>query len=328
MKVLAFETSCDETSVAIVDDFNVIINLTRQQLIHSEFGGVVPELAAREHIKYIYPLTKKTLEKISLDEIEGIAFTYGPGLASSLLVGIAFGKTIAQAIKKPFIGINHLEGHIFSIFINNKNLKPPFLCLIVSGGHTELVLVEDFLKYRVIGKTLDDAIGEAFDKGAKMLNLGYPGGPIIDKLSKNGNRNFIKFSKVKIKYGKYNFSFSGIKTALKLYLKDKSESFIKEHLSDICASYQEALIDILLEPTMRAIEDFRIEKIAVVAGVSLNSRLREKFREYFKEVYFPLPEFCTDNAGMIGIAGAFRLKLGYRSSFDISAEPNLSLEFI
>ncbi len=328
MKVLAFETSCDETSVAIVDDFDVIINLTRQQLVHFEFGGVVPELAAREHIKYIYPLTKKALEKVKLDEIEGIAFTYGPGLASSLLIGITFGKTIAQAIKKPFIGINHLEGHIFSIFINNRNLKPPFLCLIVSGGHTELILVEDFLKYKLIGQTLDDAVGEAFDKGAKMLNLGYPGGPIIDKLSKNGDKNFIKFTRPKIKYGKYNFSFSGIKTALKLYLRDKSENFIKLHLSDICASYQEALIDILFETTMKAMEDLKIEKLAVVAGVSLNSRLREKFKENIREVYFPLPEFCTDNAAMIGVAGAFRLKKGYKSLLNISAEPNLSLEFI
>ncbi|MEO0143738.1 MAG: tRNA (adenosine(37)-N6)-threonylcarbamoyltransferase complex transferase subunit TsaD [candidate division WOR-3 bacterium] len=325
MKVLAFETSCDETSVAIVNDFDVIINLTRQQFIHSEFGGVVPELAAREHIKYIYPLTKMALEKVNLSEIEGIAFTYGPGLASSLLIGITFGKTIAQALKKPFIGINHLEGHIFSIFINNRDLDFPFLCLIVSGGHTELVLVEDFLKYKLIGQTLDDAAGEAFDKGAKMLSLGYPGGPIIDKLSRNGNKNFVKFTKPKIKYGKYNFSFSGIKTALKLYLDSKSENFIKKHLSDICASYQEAIIDILLEPTIKAMEDFKIDKLAVVAGVSLNSRLREKFKEYIKNVYFPLPEFCTDNAAMIGVAGVHRLKVGYKSSLSISAEPSLAL---
>ncbi|MDT7879528.1 MAG: tRNA (adenosine(37)-N6)-threonylcarbamoyltransferase complex transferase subunit TsaD [Candidatus Hydrothermia bacterium] len=325
MKVLAFETSCDETSVAIVNDFDVIIQLTRQQLSHSEFGGVVPEIAAREHILYIDKLTKKALNEVSLNEIEGIAFTYGPGLASSLLIGIVFGKTLAQALKKPFIGINHLEGHIFSIFINNRELKPPFLCLIVSGGHTELLIVEDFLKYKLIGQTLDDAVGEAFDKGAKMLNLPYPGGPYIDKLAKGGNRNFIKFKIPKIKYGKYNFSFSGIKTALKLYLSDKDENFINSHLPDICASYQEALIDILLNTTLKAIEDFKIEKLAVVAGVSLNSRLREKFKEYINEVYFPLPEFCTDNAGMIGVAGAYRLKKGYRSDFSITAEPNLSI---
>ncbi|MEO0202408.1 MAG: tRNA (adenosine(37)-N6)-threonylcarbamoyltransferase complex transferase subunit TsaD [candidate division WOR-3 bacterium] len=323
MKVLAFETSCDETSVAVVDDFDVIINFTRQQLVHSEFGGVVPELAAREHVKYIYPLTKSLIEKVNLNDIEGIAFTYGPGLASSLLIGITFGKTIAQALEKPFIGINHLEGHIFSIFINHRNLEFPFLCLIVSGGHTELVLVEKFLKYKLIGQTLDDAAGEAFDKGAKMLNLGYPGGPIIDKLSRNGDKNFVKFTKPKIKYGKYNFSFSGLKTALKLYLESKSKSFIEEHLSDICASYQENIIDILLDGTLKAMEDFKIDKVAVVAGVSLNTRLREKFKNCIKNVYFPLPEFCTDNAGMIGVAGAYRLKNGYRSSLSISAEPTL-----
>ncbi|MCS7245589.1 MAG: tRNA (adenosine(37)-N6)-threonylcarbamoyltransferase complex transferase subunit TsaD [candidate division WOR-3 bacterium] len=324
MKILAFETSCDETSVAIVEDFNVIVNYTRQQLVHSEFGGVVPELAAREHIRYIYQLTKLALKEVSLSEIEGIAFTYGPGLASSLLIGITFGKTISQLINKPFIGINHLEGHIFSIFINNK-VDFPFLCLIVSGGHTELVLVEDFLKYKVIGYTLDDAIGEAFDKGAKMLNLGYPGGPTIDKLSKSGNKDFIKFPKPKIKSGKFNFSFSGIKTSLRLYLKDKSEEFIKEHISDICASYQEALIDTVLDTTLKAIKEYNISRICVVAGVSLNSRLREKFKEQIDEVYFPLPEYCMDNAAMIGVAGAYRLKKGYRSNLDISAEPNLEL---
>ncbi len=327
MKVLAFETSCDETSVAVVDDFKVMSNVTRTQLEHSRFGGVVPEIAAREHLRYIYQMTKQALDESgsSLEDVEGIAVTYGPGLASSLLVGVVFAKTLSQALEKPLIGINHLEGHIFSVFIDHPELEPPFISLIVSGGHTELVLVEDYLKYELLGETLDDAVGEAYDKVAKMLGLSYPGGPIVDKLANEGDENFVKFPKPRIKKGKYNFSFSGIKTAVRNYIASKGEDFVRKHIKDICASFQRTVVDILLETTLKAVEDFKVDKVAVVGGVALNSLLRKEFPKHIPQVFFPSKQYCMDNAAMIGVAGAYRLSRGFRSSLDLPVEPSLRL---
>ena len=329
MKVLAFETSCDETSVAIVEDgFKVLSNVTQTHIEHAKFGGVVPELASRAHVRLIYPLTQLAVEKsgIKLSEIDGVAFTRGPGLIGSLLVGVVFGKTIAQTLGLPFLGINHLEGHLFSVFLSYPELKPPILYLLASGGHTELIYMKDFLEYEYLGGTMDDAAGEAFDKGGKLLGLPYPSGPIIDKLSKRGDREFHKFPRAKTPG--FDFSFSGLKTSLLYFLRKKNENFIKNHIEDVAASYQEPIVDMLLEKTMKAFEELHPPTLAVVGGVSLNSRLREVFSKSFGKItniVFPEPRYCTDNAAMIGAVALVRFKKGERSDLNISASPNLPL---
>lgn len=329
MRVLAFETSCDETSVAVVEDgFRVLSNVTQTHVEHAKFGGVVPELASRAHVRLIHPLTRVAVEKagIKLNEIDGVAFTRGPGLIGSLLVGVVFGKTFAQALKLPFLGVNHLEGHLFSVFLNHPELKPPILYLLVSGGHTELIYMKDFLQYEYLGGTMDDAAGEAFDKGGKLLGLPYPSGPIIDKLAKEGDREFHRFPRAKTP--DFEFSFSGLKTSLLYYLRKKDKEFVKNHIQDIAASYQEAIVDMLLEKTLKAFEKLKPPTLAVVGGVSLNSRLREVFTEKFgkmTKIYFPEPRYCTDNAAMIGAVALVRFQRGEGSGLDISASPNLPL---
>ncbi len=328
MKVLSFETSCDETSAAVVNGLNVLSNITHTQLEHSDFGGVVPEIASRAQLRLIWPITQKALRTagVTLNEIEGIAVTKGPGLIGSLLVGIVFAKTIAQLINRPLIGVNHLEGHIFSAFITHPELKPPLLVLLVSGGHTELVWMPDFFRYQLLGVTLDDAAGEAFDKVAKLLGLPYPGGPHIDRVAKKGDPEFHRFPRAKP--SGLNFSFSGLKTAVLYYLRKQTKEFIQQHIADIAASFQEAVVDSLLLKTQKAIDELGIDKLAVVGGVSLNSRLREKFREELEgrvELYFPAPQYCGDNAAMIGAAGQMRLEHGFRDGLDLTAYPNLQL---
>ncbi len=327
MKIVAIETSCDETSVAVLESgFKVLSNVTQTHIEHAKFGGVVPELASRAHIRLIYPLTRLALERAGVDlkELEGVAFTRGPGLIGSLLVGVVFGKTLAQALGLPFLGINHLEGHLFSIFLSYPDLKPPILYLLVSGGHTELIYMEDFFKYRYLGRTMDDAAGEAFDKGGKLLGLPYPSGPVIDRLSKEGDRNFHKFPRAKTPG--YTFSFSGLKTSLLYYLRKQDEDFIKSHLANIAASYQEAIVDMLLDKARKAYEEFKPPIIAVVGGVSMNSRLREVFKEHFGDkLVFPEPRYCTDNAAMIGAVALKRFERGESSPLDVSASPNLPL---
>jgi len=327
MKIVAIETSCDETSVAVLESgFKVLSNVTQTHIEHAKFGGVVPELASRAHIRLIYPLTRLALERAGVDlkELEGVAFTRGPGLIGSLLVGVVFGKTLAQALGIPFLGINHLEGHLFSIFLSYPDLKPPILYLLVSGGHTELIYMEDFFKYRYLGRTMDDAAGEAFDKGGKLLGLPYPSGPVIDRLSKEGDRNFHKFPRAKTPG--YTFSFSGLKTSLLYYLRKQDEDFVKTHLADIAASYQEAIVDMLLDKARIAFEEFQPPVIAVVGGVSMNSRLREVFKEHFGDkLVFPEPRYCTDNAAMIGAVALKRFERGESSPLDVSASPNLPL---
>lgn len=329
MKVLAFETSCDETSVAVVESgFKVLSNVTRTHPEHSKYGGVVPELASRAHIRLIYPLTKLALDEanVGLDEIDGIAATYGPGLIGALLVGLLFAKTIAQVEGKPFLGINHLEGHIFSVLLTEKEIPLPLLVLIVSGGHTELVWVKDWLKYKVLGETLDDAAGEAFDKVAKLLGLPYPGGPEIDKLAVGGRPDAILFPRAKVEG--LDFSFSGLKTAVLYHTKENGLPRNQQELQDLAASFQEATVDMLLEKSKKAIQIKNARAFAVVGGVSLNSRLREKFKRELSHkvlLYFPAPEYCADNAAMIGAVALKRFEKGKESPLNLKAVPNLKI---
>ncbi len=327
-KILAFETSCDETSAAVLADGQVLANITRQQLIHSEFGGVVPELASRAHARLILPVTLEALKQagISVQEVDVVAATRGPGLIGALLVGLVFAKGLAQSLRKPFLGINHLEGHLFSIFINHPEARPPILFLLVSGGHTELVVMEERFRYRVLGTTLDDAVGEAFDKGARLLGLPYPGGPHIDRLAREGDPGFHRFPRARVPG--LDFSFSGIKTALRYFLQDKDASWIQRHLSHLAASYQEALLDMLLEKLRAAVSQTGVRRVAVVGGVSLNSRLRERLAREFSdcEVLLPLPAYCADNAAMIGLVAHFRALRGEEHPLSLEAVPDLDLE--
>ncbi len=329
MLVLGIETSCDETSAAVVrENFEVKSQIILSQMEHSIYGGVVPEIASRLHSRNIHKVVNEALSNanVTLDDIEGIAVTYGPGLVGSLVVGLMYAKGLSQAKNIPFVGINHLEGHIFSIFLTYPELKPPILYLLVSGGHTEIIYMEDFLKYSVIGQTVDDAVGECFDKVAKMLGLPYPGGPHIDKLSKEGNENFVEFPVPR--HDRFNFSFSGLKTAVLYYLRKQSEDFISRHRNDIIASFQKAAISALCDRMKRAIEYTGAKRVAIVGGVSNNSYLRQKCTRELKnvEVYFPERIYTTDNAAMIAAAGEMRLRRGKRSELTLHATPSLYIE--
>ncbi len=331
MLTLAVETSCDETSIALYsDEEGIISSLTLSQArIHSEFGGVVPELSAREHVRnilYIFDEVLKKAETVKgLDDIDFISFTLTPGLILSLVVGVAFAKAVAFALKKPLVPVHHLEGHIYSIFYDKKGLEYPFLSLIISGGHTEIVLVEDFSKYKTIGTTLDDAVGESFDKVAKMLGLGYPGGPLIERLAMKGKEVY-KLPKPLIKENNLNFSFSGLKTAVKVLL-EKERNLRKE---DVALSFQKIITEILIEKTRRAVEMTGIKRLAIVGGVSANKYIREEFSRWAfgegVEVKIPPLSMSTDNAIMIAIAGIERFKRGIKADYDINPEPNIPLE--
>ncbi|MEO0258256.1 MAG: tRNA (adenosine(37)-N6)-threonylcarbamoyltransferase complex transferase subunit TsaD [candidate division WOR-3 bacterium] len=326
MFVLGIETSCDETAVGIVDEnFKVIVNLSRTHVEHSIFGGVVPEIASRMHTKLILPLTVEALKRAGLrmDDIDGIAVTHGPGLVGSLLVGLAYGKSLAYLFNKPFVGINHLEAHMFSIFLNRGLPLEPYLFLIVSGGHTELVKMSSPGSYEFLGGTVDDAAGEAIDKFAKMVGLPYPGGPVVDRLAKEGSPEFYFFPRAKV--DGLNFSFSGLKTSALYLVKQKGLDYVRENLPHLCASYQEAVVDMLLEKVKLALKITGIGNLGVVGGVSMNSRLREKFMRELKNVniYFPDPEFTVDNGAMIAATGVFYLRRGERHSFDLPARPDL-----
>ena len=331
MLVLGIETSCDETAASVVwDGEKILSNVVYSQMVHKEYGGVVPELASREHIKTIVPVVETALKdaRISLKEVEGIAVTYGPGLVGSLLIGLSFAKSVAYSLNIPFIGINHIEGHIFADFLEHSNLKPPFICLVISGGHSDLVLVKDKGEYEKLGQTRDDAPGEAFDKVAKLLEIGYPGGSLIDKLSQKGNPDFFKFPRAYLDQS-FDFSFSGIKTAVALYVAKKSSEEIKEQKKDTVASFQEAVVDVLVEKVIKAALFKDVKKIALAGGVASNSRLREKLKirsaEQSLEVFFPSLSLCTDNAAMIAAAGDFRLSRGERSGLDLNAVPYAKL---
>lgn len=326
MIILGIETSCDETAIGVVDDtFRVLANLSKTHLEHSAFGGVVPEIASRMHTKLIFPMTEQALKRagITLNEIDGIAVTYGPGLVGSLLIGLAYGKSLAYLFQKPFVGVNHLEAHMFSIFLNGGLPKEPYLFLIVSGGHTELVVMHKPGEYEFLGGTVDDAAGEALDKFAKMLGLPYPGGPVIDEMAKGGNPSFFHFPRARVQG--LNFSFSGLKTAALYYIKEKGMEYVKQNIIDIAASYQEAVVDMLLMKVERALKQTGIRNLGVVGGVSMNSRIRKKFQEEMGSVrlLFPEPQYTVDNGAMIAAVGAFYLTQGIQHPFDLSAKPDL-----
>jgi N6-L-threonylcarbamoyladenine synthase len=298
--VLGIETSCDETGVAICDNSKIIASYTKTQSIHTKFGGVVPEIASREHEKFLPEITEKVLKdsKLQYSDLEAIAVTSGPGLMGSLLSGISFAKGISQGLNIPIIPINHLEAHLNSAFIEFEALDPPFINLLVSGGHTQIWLVKDLFEYTLLGETLDDACGEAFDKGAKTLGLNYPGGPEIEKLAMKGDRELINFPRPIINDGTYNFSFSGLKTSLiNCVNKDKY------NLNDVAASYQEAIVDCLLGKLKNSMDDLNINTGIVCGGVAANQRLREKLNALDKTIIFPSLKYCTDNADMIAFLG-------------------------
>ena len=332
MIVLGIETSCDETSAAIVKDGKLISNIVYTQKIHQKYGGVVPELASQEHLNEIISVIELSLKesKLKIKEIDGIAVTYGPGLMGSLLIGLNFVKAISLSLKIPFLGINHLEGHLFSNYINNSNILFPHLCCLVSGGHTQLWLINDYDKFKLLGASIDDAAGEAFDKGARILGLKYPGGPEIDKVAKSGNPDFFKFPRPEVKKSPFDFSFSGLKTALLYYCNKKKSKFLKENLSNIAASYQEAIIDSILLRIKRNMDINKdIKQIYIAGGVAANSRFREKSSSFYSindiEIIFPKLAYCTDNAAMIGMAGYHKIINGKKSDFSLIPNPSLKL---
>lgn len=332
MKVLAVESSCDETSVAVVEDGRKIFsNVIASQIdTHKKFGGVVPEIASRQHVEAINTVLKEGLDEagVSLKDIDIIAATKGPGLIGALLVGLSAGKTLALATDKPFVGVNHIVGHVCANYISFKDLEPPFIGLIISGGHTYLIEVKDYVDFTLHGRTVDDAVGEAFDKVARSMGIGYPGGPIVDKLAKEGKET-IDFPRVMIKEDNYNFSFSGLKTAVLNYLnstKLRGEEIIIE---DVCKSFQEAVVDVLLEKSFRLAREKNMDKIVLCGGVSANSRIREAFEEKGNEenvkIFYPELKLCTDNAAMIASAAYYEYISG-KIDKENFANPNLGLE--
>ena len=336
MKVLAIETSCDDTAAAVVlDGRKILSNIVSSQVpIHQKYGGVVPELASRKHIESIVPIVTEALEKakVTLKEIDGIAVTQGPGLVGSLLVGLSFAKSVAFATGLPFIGVNHVEAHLSAIFLEEKPPKFPFIGLVVSGGHTSLYRMDGFGKYVRLGQTRDDAAGEAFDKVAKLLGLGYPGGPVIDELSRTGNPKAIRFPRPVLSRNSLDFSFSGLKTAVVNYVKvhpEPPESYPKELIKDIVSSFQEAVVEVLVKKTVQAAQRQGLKRVVLSGGVAANQRLRQRIKEDSLEqklkVYLPSPSFCTDNAAMVGVIGYEYLKRGMRSPLSLNAFSNLPL---
>ena len=333
VKILAIESSCDETAAAVVvNGREVRSNVISSQIaLHTLYGGVVPEIASRKHIEKINQVITQALEDAdtTLEEIDAIGVTYGPGLVGALLVGVAEAKAIAYAAKKPLVGVHHIEGHICANYIENKELEPPFLCLVASGGHTHLVKVADYGKYEIIGRTRDDAAGEAFDKVARAIGLGYPGGQKIEKKAKEGNDKAIVFPKAKVAENPYDFSFSGLKSAVLNYINGCKMKRQEINEADIAASFQKAVIDVLVEHAVHAAKEYRIDKFAIAGGVASNQTLREAMEKACKErgiqFYHPSPIFCTDNAAMIGSAAYYEYLQGRRDGWDLNAVPNLKL---
>lgn len=333
VKILAIESSCDETAAAVVvNGREVRSNIISSQIaLHTLYGGVVPEIASRKHIEKINQVIEQALLEAgtSLDEIDAIGVTYGPGLVGALLVGVAEAKAISYAKKIPLVGVHHIEGHICANYIENQDLKPPFLCLVVSGGHTHLVRVADYGKYEILGKTRDDAAGEAFDKVARAIGLGYPGGPKIEKVAREGNPHAVEFPRAKIADGPYDFSFSGLKSAVLNYLNNCQMKGIPVIQADIAASFQNAVTDVLIGNAVKAIKEYRADKFAIAGGVASNGTLREGMRDACEKCgakfYHPSPVYCTDNAAMIGVAAYYEFLSGRRDGLDLNAVPNLKL---
>lgn len=331
--ILAIESSCDETAAAVVKNGrDVLSNVISSQIdLHTLYGGVVPEIASRKHIEKINQVIEEALEqaKVTLDDITAIAVTYGPGLVGALLVGVAEAKAISFARNIPLVGVHHIEGHISANYIENKELEPPFLCLVVSGGHTHLVHVKDYGKYEILGRTRDDAAGEAFDKVARAIGLGYPGGPKIEKAAKEGNPQAMDFPRAKINDNVYDFSFSGVKSAVLNYINGCKMKNLPIVQADIAASFQKAVTDVLIDHAMHAAKELGIKKLAIAGGVASNGALREGMRDACKKrgitFYHPSPVLCTDNAAMIGAAAYYEYLAGTRHGWDLNAIPNLKL---
>ena len=331
--ILAIESSCDETAASIVTDGrNVKSNIIYSQIeLHKLYGGVVPEIASRKHVEKINQVVQTAICEagVSWDEIDAVAVTYGPGLVGALLVGVSFAKSLAYAKHKPLVGVNHIEGHIAANYIENADLKPPFMCMVASGGHSHLVYVKDYTEFEIVGRTRDDAAGEAFDKVARAIGLGYPGGPKIDKLAREGNAEAVAFPRAYMEDAPYDFSFSGLKSAVLNYLNGCEMKHIEVNKADVAASFQQAVVDVLTDNSVRAAKEYGCKYLALAGGVASNSMLRACMenvcnKENIKFVY-PSPIFCTDNAAMIGVAGYHDFINGKRSGWDLNAVPNLKI---
>ena len=331
--ILAIETSCDETAAAVVKNGREVLSNTiyTQIKLHTLFGGVVPEIASRKHIEKINQVVEAALKEadVTLDDIDAIGVTYGPGLVGALLVGVAEAKAIAYAKKKPLVGVHHIEGHVSANYIEHPDLEPPFLCEIISGGHTHLVIVKDYGSFEILGRTRDDAAGEAFDKVARAIGLGYPGGPKIDKLAKEGNPHAIDFPRAHMEDAPYDFSFSGVKSAVLNHLNKcrmTGEPIVE---ADIAASFQQAVVDVLVDNAIRAAKDYHMDRLAIAGGVASNGALRAAMEAACEKegirFYRPSPIFCTDNAAMIGVAAYYEYQKGTRHGWDLNAVPNLKL---
>lgn len=331
--ILAIESSCDETAAAIVVNGRTVKSnkIATQIPTHTLYGGVVPEIASRQHVECINQIIAQAMEEADCtwEDIDGIGVTYGPGLVGALLVGVSMAKALSMAKNIPLVGVHHIEGHISANYIENQKLEPPFMCMVISGGHTHLVLVKDYGEYEIIGKTRDDAAGEAFDKVARAIGLGYPGGPKVEQKAKEGNPYAIPFPKAKVDDAPYDFSFSGLKSAVLNYLN--SEKMKGEAISqgDVAASFQQAVIDVLVDHSKKALQEYGIYKFAVAGGVASNQTLRKAMEEMCKELgvefYYPSPVYCTDNAAMIGVAAYYDFIKGKRAGLELNAVPNLKL---
>lgn len=331
--ILGIETSCDETSAAVVKNGRQVLSnvISSQISLHQKYGGVVPEIASRKHVELVMPVIDQAIQEagVNLNDLDAVGVTYGPGLVGALLVGLSAAKGLAFALNKPLIGVHHIEGHIAANYIESKELEPPFICLVVSGGHSHIVYVSDYNKFEILGQTRDDAAGEAFDKVARAVGLGYPGGPLIDKAAKSGNSGKVNFPRVHFNDGSLDFSFSGLKTAVLNYLNNIEQKGEKPVVEDVCASFQEAVVDILVENTLAAAVAKNVKKVALAGGVAANSALRRKLKESAGEkgldVFYPKPVLCTDNAAMIACAAYYEFMKGSRSDLYLNAVPGLKL---
>ena len=331
--ILAIESSCDETAAAVVKNGREVLSnvISSQIALHTQYGGVVPEIASRKHIEKINQVIGTALWEagMTLSEMTAVAVTYGPGLVGALLVGVAAAKALAYGAGLPLVGVHHIEGHISANFIENPGLEPPFLCLIVSGGHTHLVIMKDYGEFEIIGRTRDDAAGEAFDKVARAIGLGYPGGPKIDRAARAGNPHAMEFPRAKIEGCPYDFSFSGLKSAVLNFLNHETMMGTKVNKNDLAASFQNAVVEVLVGRTILAAKEYGIREVAIAGGVASNSSLRGSLAAACEKeglrFYHPSPIFCTDNAAMIGCAAYYEYKKGVRSGLDLNAVPNLKL---
>ncbi len=331
--MLGIETSCDETSAAVVKNGRQVLSnvISSQVDLHQKFGGVVPEIASRKHVELIMPVINQSLEEagINIKDVDVIGVTYGPGLVGALLVGLSAAKGLAFSLGRPLVGVHHIEGHIAANYIQHPGLEPPFICLVASGGHSHIVNVENYDSFEILGQTRDDAAGEAFDKIARAIGLGYPGGPLIDKAARQGNNHAVEFPRVHFGEGSLDFSFSGLKTSVLNYLNSHEQKGEKICIEDVAASFQQAVVDVLVENTLKAAKSKKTSKVALAGGVAANSLLRKQLGESAAklgiEVFYPAPVLCTDNAAMIACAAYYHYLSGHTSNLDLNAIPGLRL---